>query len=111
MKLDEQDSTVLNSSLTLPKAIIESFTKSNVDSLHESSKNRRDLTSVFNDPDNESDNTKLTNLDSVTVNTNPSSDNEVSNKKYVDDSMGEGTIVRFNQTLQNYLKVSVGNGT
>ena len=25
--------------------------------------------------------------------------------------MGEGTIVRFNQTLQNYLKVSVRNAT
>ena len=41
----------------------------------------------------------------------PSSDDELSNKKYVDDSIGEGTILRFNQTLQNYLKVSVGNDT
>ena len=30
-------------------------------------------------------------------------------KKHVDDSIGEGTLLRFNQTLQNYLKVSVGN--
>ena len=30
-------------------------------------------------------------------------------KQYVDDSIDEGTIVRFNQTLQNYLKVSVDN--
>ena len=34
-----------------------------------------------------------------------------SQKKYVDDSVGEGTLVRFNQTLQNYLKVSVRNIT
>ena len=32
-------------------------------------------------------------------------------KKYVDDSIGEGTIVRFKKDLENYLKVSVGNNT
>ena len=48
---------------------------------------------------------------SITVNRDPGSDNELANKKYVDDSIGEGTIVRFNQTRQNYLKVSVGNDT
>ena len=32
-------------------------------------------------------------------------------KKYVDDSIGECTRKRFNQTLENYLKVSVGNDT
>ena len=82
-----------------------------VDNLHENSRNRRDLSTVFNDQDNEFDNNKLTNLDSVTVNRNPSSDNELTNKKYIDDSIEEGTIVRFNQTLQNFLKVSVGNST
>ena len=82
-----------------------------VDNLHEINRNRRDLSSVFNDQDNEFDKNKLTNLDSVTVNRKPSSDNELSNKKYVDDSIGEGTILRFNQTLENYLKVSVGNDT
>ena len=66
---------------------------------------------MFNDQDNEFDNNKLTNLDSVTVNRNPNQYNELSNKNYVDDSIGEDTIVRFNQTLQNYLKVSVGNDT
>ena len=34
-----------------------------------------------------------------------------SQKKYVADSVAEGTPVRCNQTLQNYLKVSVGNTT
>ena len=111
LKLDEQDSIILNSTLTSPKTIIELPTKSYVDSLHESYRNRRDSSSVFNDRNNEFDNNKLTNLDSVTVNRNPSSDNEVSNKKYVDDSIGEGTLLRFNQTLSKYLKVSVGNDT
>ena len=41
----------------------------------------------------------------------PTSDNEVSNKKYVDNSIGECTRVRFSQTFSNYLKVSLGNGT
>ena len=69
------------------------------------------LSSVFNDQDNEFDNNKLPTLDSVTINRNLSSDNEVSNKKYVDDSIGEGTIVRFTETFENYLKFSVGLDT
>ena len=66
---------------------------------------------MFNDQDNKFDKSYLTNLDSVVVKKNPILDNEPSNKKYVNDSIGEGTLVRFNQTLQNYLKVSVGNDT
>ena len=111
LQLDEQFSIVLNSTLTTPKTILELPTKPYVNSLHRINRNRRDLSSVFNDQDNEFDNNKLTNLDSVTINRNPISDNEVSNKNFVDDSIGEGTIVRFNQTLENYLKVSVGNDT
>ena len=64
---------------------------------------------MFNYQDNEFDNTKLTNLDSITVKRNPNLGNELPNKKYVDDSIGEGTILRFSQPLENYLKVSVGN--
>ena len=106
-KLDEQDSIVVNSTLTSPKTIIEIPIKLYVDSLHEISRNRRDLSSVFNDQDNELDNNKLTNVDSITVKRNPTSDNEVANKKYIDDSIEEGTIVRLNQTLSIFLKVSV----
>ena len=32
---------------------------------------------------------------------NPTSDNELLNKKNVDESIGEGSILRFNQNLQN----------
>ena len=64
LKLDEQDSTILNSTLTSPKTIIELPTKSYDDSLHEIIRNRRDLSSVYNDQDNEFDNIKLTNLES-----------------------------------------------
>ena len=66
---------------------------------------------MFNDQDNEFDNTKLFNLDSITVIRDPRSDNDLVNKKDNDNSIGEGTIVRFNQTLENYSKVSVGNDT
>ena len=109
LKLDEQDSVFLNSTLTSPKTILELPTKSYVDSLHESCRIRRDLSSVFNDQDNEFDNIKCTNLDSVTVNRNPNLDNKLANKKYIDDELDKNTVLRFNQTLQNYLRVSVGN--
>ena len=49
LKLDEQDSKILNSSLTSPKTLIELRTKSCVDSVHEINRNRRDLSTVFND--------------------------------------------------------------
>ena len=62
-----------------------------------------------NNQDKDRNDKKITNINSVVVNRNPSSDNEVSNKKYVDDSTVEGTLLRFNQTLTNYRKVFVGN--
>ena len=66
---------------------------------------------MFNDQDSDFENKKLTNLGSITINKKPNLDNELANKKYINVSIGEGTIVRFYQTLQNYLKVSVGNDT
>ena len=66
---------------------------------------------VKNNQDNDFNNNKLINLDSVTVNRNPTLDNESSNKKYIDDELDKNTILRFSQTLSNYLKVSVGNDT
>ena len=64
---------------------------------------------VKTNQDNDLKDNKLINLDSITVNSNPVSDSEVSNKKYVDDELDKNTIIRFNQTLENYLKVSVEN--
>ena len=111
LELDEQDSLDFNSSLKSPKNIIKLPTKSYVDSLYENRRNRRDLSIVVNDQDNEFDDNKLSNLHCITVKRNSNSDNEVSNRKYKDDSIKEGTVVRFNQKLQNYLKVSAGNDT
>ena len=74
LKLDEQDSILLDSILIPPNTIIELPTKSYVDSLHgKNERSRRDLGLDFYDE--------------------------------------SSTSVRFNQTLQNYLKVSVGNDT
>ena len=35
--------------------------------------------------------------------------NELASKAYIDNELDKNTILRFNQTLENYLKVSVGN--
>ena len=99
----------------------EIITKAYVDQFHqENEKSRRDVgLSFFNEDvdlvknnqvNNLNDN-KLKNIYSITINKNPTDDNHVSNKKYIDDQLDKNTILRFNQTLQNYLKVSVGNDT
>ena len=51
----------------------------------------------------------LTNLNSVIVHREPCLYNELANKNNVDASIGNGNIIRFNQTLQVFVKVSVGN--
>ena len=99
----------------------EVITKTYVGQFHqENERSRRDVGLDFydessdlvkNNQDNDLNDNKLTNIDSITVNRNPSSDNELSNKKYIDDELDKNTIVRFNQTLQNFLKVSVGSDT
>ena len=97
----------------------EVITKAYVDQFHqESERSGRDVGLDFydesndlveNNQDNDLNDNELVNLDSVTVNRDPTSDNEVSNKKYIDDELDKNTILRFNQTLENYVKVSVGN--
>ena len=62
---------------------------------------------VKNNQDNDLKDNKLIKLDSISVIRKPSSDNELASKKYVDDEPNKNTVLRFNQTLQNYLKVSV----
>ena len=88
----------------------EVITKAYVDQFHqENERSRRVLGIDFfdesndlvkNNQDSDYNDNKLTNIDSVTVNRNPSSDNEVANKKYIDDELDKNTIVRFNKTLQ-----------
>ena len=64
---------------------------------------------VKNNQDNNFNDNNLTNINSITINNNPTDDNHVSNKKYIDNELDKSTILRFNQTLQNYLRVSVGS--
>ena len=66
---------------------------------------------VKNNQGNDANDKNLTNLDCITVNIDPNSDNEVSNKKYVDNGIDKKTILRFTKKVRIYLKVSVGNGT
>ena len=97
----------------------EVITKAYVDQFHQEKKrSRRDVGLDFydessdlvkNNQDNDLNEKKSTNINSIIINRNPTSDNDVSNKKYIDNELDKNTIVRFNQTLENYLKVSVGN--
>ena len=95
------------------------ITKAYVVQFHqENERSRRDLGIDFynessylvkKNQDNDLNANKLTNVNSITINNNPTDYNHVSNIKYIDDEIDKNTIVRFNQTLQNYLKVSVGS--
>ena len=76
----------------------------------ESNAKRRDMSSVFNDQNNEIDKIKLANHLKISIYRDLSSNEELANKKYVDDSL-EDTIFRLNWTLQNKIKVSVGDTT
>ena len=75
----------------------------------ESKRDRRDLSTATQDQDNEPENIESGVLDGITVNRNPTIDNEVSNRKYVVDEINKNTIFIFNQSLQNYFKVTVAN--
>ena len=99
----------------------EVITKEYVDQFHqENERSRQELGIDFldesnhlvkNNKENDFNDKKLTNIDSITVFRNPDSEIEFANKKYIDDELDKNPIVRFNQTLENYLKVSVGNDT
>ena len=68
-----------------PNDDIHAATKSYVDCLSENDRNKRDLSTVFNDQDNEVINTKLTDLVCFTVNRSPNSDNGLSSKRFFHD--------------------------
>ena len=97
LDVDNHGSIILNSTLTEPKTIIEIPTKAYIDSLHEENeRNRRDLGIDFydesnalvkNNQDNNFNDNKLTNVNSITINNNTTDDNHVSNKKYIDDEL------------------------
>ena len=95
LKIDDQDSIIFKSTLTSQKTILKIPTKSYLDSFHENSRNRRDLSSLFNDQDSGLDKNCLTNLDSVSVNGNSSSESELSNRKYVEDEKYKNALPKL----------------
>ena len=97
LKLEEQNSQFLNSTLTAPKTKMKETTRDYVNSLHKNNRNKGVFLSLFKDQVIEFDNNfKIILLDSITVNKNATVDNEVSDKKVVDDSTGEGKKVKYN---------------
>ena len=58
---------------------------------------------VKNNQDNDLNDNKLTNLDSVAVKRNPISDNELANKKYIDDEIDKNSILKF---IKHYKTIS-----
>ena len=95
--------------MTSSKTIIELPTKSWVDSLHETVEIDEIWNQYLSIKIMNSILIKKTNLDSITVNRALIVGNEISTKKYNDDELDENAILRFNQTVENYLRVSVGN--
>ena len=81
--------------MTSAETIIEIPTKPFVDSLSENKGKRHDVSTVVNDLDTEHDTISLANIDKITVNIEPTTDNELSNKNYVHDTSGESTVLRF----------------
>ena len=80
-------------------------TRAYVDQFHQKiEQSRRDL--LKNNQDNDFNVKNLKNIDSITVNKNPSADNDFFIKKYLNDDLDKNTILRFNQTLEDYRKVS-----
>ena len=120
---NNRDNDFIKNNLTNKKSITlnkqaendhEGMTKAYVDQFqNDNQRNRRDLGLSFyneevdllkNNQDNDFNDNKLTNIDSITVNRNPTSDDEVPNRKYIDDELDKNTILRFSQTLQNIAK-------
>ena len=100
----------------------EVITKADVDQFHqENERSRRDLGIDFydessyivkNNQDNDFNDNKLTNKNSITINNNPTDDNHVSNKKYIDDELDKDTLVRLNDNSNDrYLKVNFKNSS
>ena len=98
------------------------ITKAYVDQSHqEHERSRRDLGIDFynesselvkNNQDNDFNDNKLTNINSITINTTPTDNNHVINKKYIDDELDKDTIVRLDDDSNDrYLKVNIKNST
>ena len=113
MKSNTSNTQASNINQVITKAYVDQFRNDNEIIKSDLGTNFYDESNdlVKNFQDNDFNDNKLTKIDSITIVREPSSDNELAKKQYVDDSIGDGTVLRFNQTLENYIKVSVGNDT
>ena len=116
VRMKDQDfnyNSLINiSHLTLifdPTDDIHAAIKTYVKSLSQNHGSRPNLSVVFNDLHSEFDHNNLTHSDIFTVKGDATLDNELKNKNGIDDSIGSGQPVRFNQTLEKNSKVSVEN--
>ena len=67
---------------------------------------------VKNNQDIDFNDNKITDINSITINNNPTDDNHVSNKKYIDNELDKNTLVRLNDNSNDkYLKVNINNLT
>ena len=58
-----------------------------------------------NEQDNEFDITKLTHLDSISVNREPRSDNQLANRNFIDDQLDKVTILSFFSNARKIIRV------
>ena len=109
-------SITLNTQAVIDNQVI---TKAYIDQFHqENERSRRDLGIYFydessdfvkNNQDNDPNDNKLKNINSITIDNIPTDYNHVSNEKYIDDELDKITLLIFNQRIENYFKVSVTN--
>ena len=115
--------TIINSITSNIQAVNDDhvITKAHVDHIrNDNERNRRDLGISFfneevdlvkNNQDNDFNDNQLTNVNSITVNRESTANNALAIEKYFDDELDKNTVLRLNQTQENYLKVSVSNDT
>ena len=98
----------------------EVISKAYVDQFHQKNeRSRRDVGLDFynessdlvkKNEDNDFNDNKLTNLNSITINNNATDDNQASNKKNIDEELDKNTIVRINdEPNDKYLQVHINN--
>ena len=126
---NNQDNDFNNNNFTNIKSITlnkqaendnEVITKAYVDQFHqENERSRQDLGIDFynesgdivkSNQDNDFHDKKLTNINSITINNDPTNNNHVTNKKYIDDELDKITIVRLNDDSNDrYLQIRINN--
>ena len=116
--LTNKNSNTLNTQAVKVNQVIK---KVYLDQFHnDNERNRGDLGLSFHDgevdlvkdsQDNDINDNKLSILDSIKGKRAPTSNNALANKNNIDDELDKNTFLRFNQTLENYLKVFFGNDT